>query len=86
MAESPIALPPERGGHATMASANEFHTYAHECLKWAYEAKTEDRREQFLSLARVWTHAALRRVGVMIPIDRRSNQEKTPPVGGAGGV
>ena len=52
----------------------------------AYEAKTEDRREQFLSLARVWTHAALRRVGVMIPIDRRSNQEKTPPVGGAGGV
>ena len=69
-----------------MASANEFHTYAHECLQWAYEAQSEERREQFLSLARAWTHAALRRKGVMIPIDRISNQEKTPTVGGAGWV
>jgi hypothetical protein len=54
-----------------MASPNEFHTYAHECLEWAYEAQTEEHREQFLSLARARTHAALRRQGVMIPIDTK---------------
>ena len=63
-----------------MASANEFHTYAHECLKWAYEAKTEGRREQFLSLARVWTHAALAEGG-RDDSDRSEIQPRENPAG-----
>ncbi len=57
-----------------MAKADEYHAYARECRQWASSAKSEDQREQFLSLGRTWTHAALRIEGVMVPIEFRSTR------------
>jgi hypothetical protein len=62
-----------------MAKADEYHAYARECRQWASSAKSEDQREQFLSLGRTWTHAALRIEGVMVPINPDTLPRKTPP-------
>jgi hypothetical protein len=41
-----------------MSKANEFQIYAGECLSWAKSANTEEKRHQFLDLARIWMQAA----------------------------
>jgi hypothetical protein len=69
-----------------MASTNEFTPKRMNASSGLTRLRPKSAGSSFLSLAHAWTHAALRREGVMIPIDRISNQEKTPPVGGAGGV
>jgi hypothetical protein len=56
-----------------MATAREFQEFADECMRWAAEAHTEDRRQAFLQMACAWTQAALRLEGVLIP-------EPTPPL------
>ncbi len=62
-----------------MAKADEYHAYARECRQWASSPKSEDQREQFLSLGRAWTHAALQIEGVMVPINPDTLPRKTPP-------
>lgn len=42
-----------------MSKANEFQIYANECLTWAKSADTEEKRHQFLNLARTWMQAAV---------------------------
>jgi len=44
-------------GHAT-TTVDEYHSYARDCLRWAAKARTEEQREQLLSLAKDWTQAA----------------------------
>ena len=51
-----------------MATANEYRTYARECLQWASETDAEDQRIRFLNMARSWTHAALRIDGILVPV------------------
>ena len=43
-------------GHA-MTTVDEYHSYARDCLRWAAKARTEEQREQLLSLAKDWTQA-----------------------------
>jgi hypothetical protein len=42
-----------------MSKANEFQIYANECLAWAEAADTQEKRKQFLNLARTWMQAAV---------------------------
>ena len=49
-----------------MSTVNEYHKYARDCLRWAARARTEEQRQQFLSLADDWTHAALGLEGVPV--------------------
>lgn len=51
------------GVGAPMATGSEYRKYAKECLRWAVRAKTQDERTAFLSMARVWTLAAVRLEG-----------------------
>jgi hypothetical protein len=51
-----------------MSAADEYHSYARDCLRWAAKARTEQQREQFLSLARDWTQSALGLEGVSTPL------------------
>jgi hypothetical protein len=60
-----------------MATADEYRTYAHECLKWASESETEEQQSLFLGLARSWTCAALRIEGVMVVIEKNPASEAT---------
>jgi hypothetical protein len=56
-----------------MSTADEYHKFARDCLRWAARARTEEQREQFLSLARNWTEAALEIEGApAIEPDKRS--------------
>ena len=41
-----------------MTTVDEYHSYARDCLRWAAKARTEEQREQLLSLAKDWTQAA----------------------------
>jgi hypothetical protein len=41
-----------------MSTVDEYRKYARDCLRWAYRARTEEQRKQFLSLAREWQQAA----------------------------
>jgi hypothetical protein len=51
-----------------MATAADYRQYAREALQLATRAQTEDQRQNFLSMARIWTEAALRVEGVLVPI------------------
>jgi hypothetical protein len=51
-----------------MATADEYHQYARECLQWAAEAENEEQRNNFLAMARTWTHAALQVASARVPI------------------
>ena len=42
-----------------MLAVDEHHKYARDCLRWAARARTEEQREQFLTLAHDWRQAAL---------------------------
>jgi hypothetical protein len=54
------------GKAAPMTTPEEYRKYADECLKWAYEAQTDDERRRLLDLANSLIQAA-------------SLQEKNPP-------
>ncbi len=41
------------------SEAKKYWRYSQECTKQAVEAETEDLRDQLLSLARLWTEAAM---------------------------
>jgi hypothetical protein len=43
-----------------MASAEEYHRYARECLESAARATSEFERNKFMDMARAWTIAALK--------------------------
>jgi hypothetical protein len=53
-----------------MSTADEYHKYARDCLRWAARARTEEQRKQFLNLAQDWTQAALLIEGVPVPSER----------------
>jgi hypothetical protein len=55
-----------------MATADEYHQYARECLQWASEAENEEQRKNFLAMARTWTQAALQVAGTLAAIEDRS--------------
>jgi hypothetical protein len=42
-----------------MASAEEYHFYAQQCLRWADEAANAADREIFFEMANVWTQLEL---------------------------
>jgi len=42
-----------------MLAVDENHKYARDCLRWAARARTEEQRNQFLTLAHDWRQAAL---------------------------
>jgi hypothetical protein len=46
-----------------MSKATEFQTNASECLSWAKSADTDEKRNQFLDLARIWIKAATTEAG-----------------------
>jgi len=76
VAESPIALPPEQGGQPT----NFTPTRMNASSGLTRLRPTEGRREQFLSLARVWTHAAFAEGG-RDDSDRSEIQPRENPAG-----
>jgi hypothetical protein len=69
VAERPVELPLKLRGRA-MSTADEYHKYARDCLRWAARARTEEQRKQFLNLAQDWTQAALLIEGVPVPSER----------------
>ena len=54
-----------------MTTSHEYRQFARRCTEWAAEAKTDEARNDFLSLAFDWTLAALR-------VDEQP-QEAQPP-------
>jgi hypothetical protein len=42
-----------------VSSAEQYRSYANECIAWAKTARTERERKIFLEMARTWTEAAL---------------------------
>ena len=46
-------------GGMHMLAVDEHHKYARDCLRWAARARTEEQRQQFLTLAHDWRQAAL---------------------------
>jgi hypothetical protein len=42
-----------------MASAEDYHFYAQECLRWADETANAEDRETLLEMATVWTQLEL---------------------------
>jgi hypothetical protein len=47
-----------------MKTAAEYRAMAEECIKWAGEAYTEEVRESYLQLARIWLNTASRLNGM----------------------
>jgi hypothetical protein len=47
-----------------MKTAAEYRAMAEECIKWAGEAYTDEVRESYLQLARIWLDTATRLNGV----------------------
>jgi hypothetical protein len=41
-----------------MTTADEYRSFAEECLRWARDAETDIERKAFLDMARTWTKAA----------------------------
>jgi hypothetical protein len=41
-----------------MTSPSNYQRYARECIRWAAQADIQSDREQFLNMARAWTHVA----------------------------
>ena len=50
-----------------MVSLKEYLQFANDCLRWAAQAETEDQRTAMLKMARIWTEAALRLQGIVLP-------------------
>jgi hypothetical protein len=42
-----------------MTTAAEYREYAHECARWAAEAKSDEMRQAFLDMANHWLAAAV---------------------------
>jgi ubiquinone biosynthesis protein UbiJ len=63
-------------GHA-VATAKQFKQSAAECLRSAAEAKTEEQRKLFLSMALAWTQAAMQAEGVLSP---DMDEHEAPPI------
>jgi hypothetical protein len=57
----------------SMIAAAEYREYAHECVRWAAEAESEEMRAAFLAMAQQWMEAALRIDGVIAP-DKTENR------------
>ena len=57
-----------------MSTVEEYHKFARDCLRWAARARTEEQRNQLLSLAHDWTQAASGLEGVLVP-----PQQVAPP-------
>ena len=51
-------------GGVFMKTAAEYRAMAEECIKWAGEAYTDEVRESYLQLARIWLDTASRLNGV----------------------
>jgi hypothetical protein len=49
-----------------MKTAAEYRAMAEECIKWAGEAYTDEVRESYLQLARIWLDTASRLNGVAV--------------------
>ena len=47
-----------------MKTAAEYRAMAEECIKWAGEAYTDEVRESYLQLARIWLNTASRLNGM----------------------
>ena len=47
-----------------MKTAAEYRAMAEECIKWAGEAYTDEVRESYLQLARIWLDTVFRLNGV----------------------
>jgi hypothetical protein len=58
-----------------MTTAAEYREYAHECARWAAEAKSDEMRQAFLDMANHWLAAALQVDGLITP------QTKSPASG-----
>jgi hypothetical protein len=54
-----------------MTTAAEYREYAHECARWAAEAKSDEMRSAFLDMANHWLAAALK-VDGLITRDKRA--------------
>lgn len=52
-----------------MSKASEFQTYAGECLLWAKNADSVEKRNQCLDLARIWIEAAAKAGGRDVEVD-----------------
>jgi hypothetical protein len=50
-----------------MTTAAEYREYAHECARWAAEAKSDEMRNAFLDMANHWLAAALKADGLITP-------------------
>ena len=50
-----------------MSTVDEYHKFARDCLRWAARARTEEQRNQLLSLAHDRTEAASGLEGVQVP-------------------
>jgi hypothetical protein len=42
-----------------MTDANDYQSFALECLRWAAETDNEEHRQAFLEMAKVWTQLAV---------------------------
>jgi hypothetical protein len=42
-----------------MPTSNEYRSFAEQCLHWADETESEERRLAFLEMAKLWTQLAL---------------------------
>ncbi|MGN6750820.1 MAG: hypothetical protein ACTHJS_19775 [Xanthobacteraceae bacterium] len=51
-------------GGVGMKTAAEYRAMAEECIKWAGEAYTDEVRESYLQLARIWLDTASRLNGL----------------------
>jgi hypothetical protein len=52
-----------------MKTAAEYRAMAEECIKWAGEAYTDEVRESYLQLARIWLDTASRMNGMAATTD-----------------
>jgi hypothetical protein len=56
-----------------MKTAAEYRAMAEECIKWAGEAYTDEVRESYLQLARIWLNTASRLNGIA-PTDTETEE------------
>jgi len=61
------------------SSAEEFREFAHECLRWAGETKSERHRQVLLEMARTWIQAALEIERALGLIDEGTPLRRTTP-------
>lgn len=63
-----------------MNTADEYWQYAHECTRWAVEAKNEKDRDAFLDMAKAWTMVALAHSPRKSPMYSADGNEAKPPL------